>query len=131
MQHGSHHRSVLVIDDDSDVRCLLETALENQGLQVATAGDGESGLALASERHPGLVLLDMSIPGMDGFAILRALKENLETADIPVIAMTGSPDLKTTARARILALGASDFIAKPLDMDMLIAEIRLFLNAPT
>jgi PAS domain S-box-containing protein len=131
MLHGSHHRSVLVIDDDSDVRCLLETALENQGLQVATAGDGESGLALASERHPGLVLLDMSIPGMDGFAILRALKENLETADIPVIAMTGSPDLKTTARARVLALGASDFIAKPLDMDMLIAEIRLFLNAPT
>ena len=59
------------------------------------------------------------MPGMDGFAVLRALKESQATADIPVIAMTGSPDLKTTARARVLALGASDFIAKPFDMDRL------------
>ena len=118
---------VLVIDDDADVRRLLKTALEKQGFDVKTAADGESGLGQAAEQRPGLILLDMRMPGMDGFAVLRALKEDPSTVDIPVIAMTGSPDLKTTARARVLALGASDFIAKPFDMDMLVEEINLFI----
>ena len=66
-------------------------------------------------------------PGAEGFVILRALKESQATKDIPVIAMTGSPDLNTTARARVLALGAADFIAKPFDLNMLVTEIGLFL----
>jgi DNA-binding response OmpR family regulator len=66
---------------------------------------------------------------MDGFAVLRALKASKATADIPVIAMTGSPDLRTDARARVLALGAADFVAKPFDIDMLVEEVRLFLAA--
>ena len=129
MLQGSQHRPVLVIDDDADVRRLLQAALEKQGFQVETAGDGESGLAQAGERSPGLILLDLTMPGMDGFAVLQALKESPVTAEIPVIAMTGSPGLKTTARARVLALGASDFVAKPFDLQMLVEEIRLFLAA--
>ena len=130
MLQGSQHRPVLVIDDDADVRRLLQTALEKQGFEVETAGDGESGLALAGEHSPGLILLDLTMPGMDGFAVLQALKESPATAEIPVIAMTGSPGLKTTARARVLSLGASDFVAKPFDLQMLVEEIRLFLAAP-
>jgi DNA-binding response OmpR family regulator/two-component sensor histidine kinase len=129
MLQGAQHRPVLIIDDDDDVRRLLETALEKQGFLVETAGDGQSGLAQASEHSPGLILLDLSMPGMDGFAVLQALKESPATAGIPVIAMTGSPGLKTTARARVLALGASDFVAKPFDLPMLVEEIRLFLAA--
>jgi len=121
---------VLVIDDDADVRRLLKTALEKQGFEVETAADGESGMAQVAEQRPGLILLDMRMPGMDGFAVLRALKEDPATVDIPVIAMTGSPELKTTARARVLALGASDFITKPFDMDMLVEEIKLFITTP-
>ena len=120
--------AVLVIDDDADVRRLLQTALEKQGLQVQSAEDGPGGLKLAAENQPGLILLDLSMPGMDGFAVLRALKENQATAGIPVIAMTGSPNLQTTARARLLALGASDFIYKPFDMPALVAEIKLFIS---
>jgi CheY-like chemotaxis protein len=121
---------VLVIDDDASVRRLLHTALEKQGFLVETAGDGESGLARAREHHPGLILLDLHMPGMDGTAVLRALKESETTAEIPVITMTGSPGLKTTDRARVLALGASDFVLKPFDLDLLTEEIRLFLAAP-
>ena len=129
MLHGAQHGPVLVIDDDADVRALLEAVLRKQGFEVETAADGASGLAQAGAHRPGLILLDMRMPGMDGFAVLRALKGSQPTADIPVIAMTGSPDLKTTARARVLALGASDFIAKPFDIDRLVEEIKVFLAA--
>ena len=129
MLQGAQHRPVLVIDDDPDVLKLLEAALEKQGFLVETAADGESGLARAGEDNPGLILLDLTMPGMDGFAVLQALKESPATAEIPVIVMTGSPGLKTTARARVLALGASDFVAKPFDLPMLVEEIRLFLAA--
>jgi DNA-binding response OmpR family regulator len=128
MLQAGHQQSVLVIDDDAEVRQLLKTALENQGTSVETVGDGEAGLAWAGDQHPSLILLDMNLPGSDGFAILRSLKESQATKDIPVIAMTGSPDLKTSARARVLSLGASDFITKPFDLNMLVTEIRLFLS---
>ena len=130
MLQGSSKGPVLVIDDDADVRKLLKSALEKRGFVVEMAGDGETGLAQVAEQRPGLILLDMIMPGTDGFAVLRALKEDPTTAAIPVIAMTGSPDLKTTARARVLALGASDFIAKPFDMNMLVEEIKIFINTP-
>jgi signal transduction histidine kinase/CheY-like chemotaxis protein len=126
MLHTAPHGPVLIIDDDADVRRLLQTALEKNGLRAETAADGTSGLARANARHPALILLDMRLPDMDGFAVLRALQESPETADIPVIAMTGSPDLKTAARARVLALGASDFVTKPFDMEKLVQEIRIF-----
>jgi CheY-like chemotaxis protein len=94
---------------------------------VEAVGDGEAGLAWAGEHHPALILLDMNLPGADGFALLRTLKSSPATKDIPVIAMTGSPELTTSDRARVLALGAADFIAKPLDLESLVTEIGLFL----
>ena len=128
MLQAGQQKSVLVIDDDAGVRQLLKTALENQGTSVEAVGDGGAGLSWAGDHHPGLILLDMNLPGIDGFTILRSLKESQATTDIPVIAMTGSSDLNTTARARVLSLGASDFIAKPFDLNMLVTEIRLFLS---
>jgi CheY-like chemotaxis protein len=127
MLQADHQKSVLVIDDDVGVRQLLKTALENQGTSVEAVGDGGAGLSWAGDHQPGLILLDMNLPGTDGFTILRSLKESQATKDIPVIAMTGSSDLNTTARARVLALGAADFIAKPFDLNMLVTEIGLFL----
>jgi PAS domain S-box-containing protein len=129
MLHEAHHGPVLVIDDDADVCVLLQSVLTKQGFEVETASGGESGLAQATSRRPALILLDMRMPGMDGFAVLQALKASPATADVPVIAMTGSPEFKTTARARVLALGAADFIAKPFDINMLVEEIKVFLAA--
>jgi DNA-binding response OmpR family regulator/two-component sensor histidine kinase len=129
MLREHHQGPLLVIDDDRDVRKLLKSAFEKHGFMVETALDSEDGLAQAKKIHPSLILLDMHMPTMDGFAVLQALKAARDTADIPVIAMTGSPELKTNARARFLALGASDFITKPFDMERLIEEIHLFINA--
>jgi CheY-like chemotaxis protein len=124
------HGTVLIIDDDADVRSWLQTMLGEKGFAVATAADGETGLVQARAHRPGVILLDVQLPGMDGFSVLQALKEDERTADIPVIAMTGNPDLRTAARPRVLALGASDIVAKPFDVGMLVEELEIFLAAP-
>jgi DNA-binding response OmpR family regulator len=128
MLEDSQPGPVLLIEDDSDVRTLLKTALENQGFTVDMAEDGKHGLQQVVAQQPGLILLDMRLPDMDGFAVLKALKNAPETADIPIIAMTGGADLKTEARARVLALGGSDLIAKPIDVNMLVEEVKVFLS---
>jgi DNA-binding response OmpR family regulator len=121
-------RRVLVIEDDPSVRELLAVALRKQGLEVLEAPDGETGLALAREGRPALILLDLRLPGIDGFAVLEALKRTPDTASIPVIAVTGNEGLWLGARARVLSLGAADFVTKPFELDALIAEIRLLMR---
>jgi PAS domain S-box-containing protein len=121
---ASGARRVLVIEDDAAIRQLLAVTLRNEGFEPMEAADGETGLAMARERAPDLVLLDMRLPGIDGLAVLQRLKRAPETAEIPVIAMTGSDGLWLGARARVLSLGAVDFVSKPFEMDALLAEIR-------
>jgi CheY-like chemotaxis protein len=116
-----------VIEDDPGTRELLRTAIEKRGLEVSFAPDGATGLAMAWEQQPGLILLDLRLHGMDGFAVLQALKQNAATAAIPVITMTASEGLNAGTRARVLALGASDFVTKPFDLDMLAQEILMFV----
>jgi len=99
-------------------------ALTRQGFEVLEAADGPAGLALARQAQPGLILLDLRLPGMDGFAVLEELKGDPYTAQLPVVAITGSEGFIAGARARVLALGAADFIEKPLDIDLLIQEVR-------
>jgi DNA-binding response OmpR family regulator len=119
---------VLVIEDDPSVRELLAVALRKQEFDVLEAPDGESGLALAGRERPELVLLDLRLPGIDGFGVLQALKRSPATAEIPVIAVTGSEGLWLGARARVLSLGAADFVAKPFEINALIDEIRILVN---
>jgi signal transduction histidine kinase/DNA-binding response OmpR family regulator len=120
----SAQRRVLVIEDDPSIRKLLSTRLTERGFEAIEAADGESGLQLAEQREPDLVLLDLHLPGIDGFTVLHRLKHTPSTAGTPVIAVTGDEDLLLGARARVLALGASDFVEKPFQMDALIDEIR-------
>jgi CheY-like chemotaxis protein len=124
----SAKQRVLVVEDDPSTRELLSAALGKRQFEVLTAGDGKRGLAMAREERPGLILLDLRLPSMDGFEVLQVLKRDPETAAIPVIAMTGSEGLKVGARARVLALGAADFVTKPFDLDMLIQEIQIFIQ---
>jgi DNA-binding response OmpR family regulator len=121
-------RRVLVIEDDPAVRDLLSVALGKQDFEVLAAPDGETGLALAEQERPDLVLLDLRLPGIDGFAVLQSLKRSPATAETSVIVMTGSEGLLLGARARVLSMGAADFVAKPFEMDTLIGEIRTLMN---
>jgi PAS domain S-box-containing protein len=125
---ASDQRRVLVIEDDASVRELLAVALHRQGFDVLEAPDGETGLALAGRERPDLVLLDLRLPGIDGFAVLQSLKRSPATTDIPVIAVTGSDELLLGSRARVLSLGAADFVAKPFEINALTEEIRVLIS---
>jgi PAS domain S-box-containing protein len=123
----SGSRRVLIIEDDDDTRRLLSLGLRNNGFEPVEAPDGETGIASAAAQPPDLVLLDLHLPGATGFTVLQELKRAPTTAQIPVIVMTGDEELWVGARARVLALGAADFVAKPFAMDVLIDEIRTLI----
>ena len=101
---ASTRRHVLIIEDDDSARRLLSVRLRNAGFDPIEANDGETGLTLAGRDQPDLVLLDLRLPGIDGFGVLERLKREPATARIPVIAVTGSDELWLGARARVLRL---------------------------
>ena len=103
---------VLVIDDDADQRALMTRFLQREGFQARTAADGETGLTLARQLKPRAILLDVMMPGVDGWSILSALKGDGELADIPVIMVTF-----VEQRALAASLGAADYVLKPVRWD--------------
>jgi len=119
--NGSGAGTVLVIDDSEQARELIRRFLVGEGFSVLEAADGESGLALARQHRPDAITLDVLMPGRDGWAILAALKAEPEVADIPVIMLTMLDD-----RNLGLALGASDFMTKPIDRDRMRAVLARY-----
>ena len=110
---------VLVIDDDPDVRQLLERYLSGEGFRVATAAGGEEGLRIAREVQPRAITLDVMMPGMDGWSVLSELKKDPQLAQIPVLLCTILDDKHLG-----FALGASEFLTKPVDRGRLVALLR-------
>lgn len=101
---------VLIIEDDKFLRELLSQKLVKEGYEVAEGVDGESGLKKIQEEKPSLVLLDLILPGLDGFEILRRAKENPETAAVPILILSNLGQKDEVERA--LKLGATDFLVK-------------------
>ena len=116
--------TVLVIDDDASARDLVTRFLEKQGLEVIGAADGAAGLKAARARRPDVITLDVVMPGLDGWAVLTALKGDPVTAEIPVV-MLSMVDEKNLA----FALGASDYLTKPVDRDRLTMVLRKYERA--
>ncbi|MBF0226012.1 MAG: response regulator [Desulfobacterales bacterium] len=112
---------ILVIDDDQKAREMVTRILTKEKFKVASAGNGEEGLKLAQEIHPDVIILDILMPGMDGWAVLAALKANPELADIPVV-MLSVLDEENIG----FALGASDYLTKPVDRDRLFFVLKKF-----
>jgi signal transduction histidine kinase/DNA-binding response OmpR family regulator len=113
--------TVLAIDDDQNARELLERGLAKEGFRVVTASSGEEGVRLAKEIRPDAITLDVLMPGMDGWAVLKAFKADPATSTIPVI-MISMVDDKEMA----FALGAADYMTKPLDRDRLLGLLRKY-----
>ena len=109
---------VLVIDDDPAVREVVQRFLVREGFRVATAAGGEEGLRLARDLQPDAITLDVMMPGMDGWAVLTALKGDAATASIPVVMLTMLDD-----RSLGYALGAADYLTKPVDRERLLAAL--------
>jgi adenylate cyclase len=115
---------VLVVDDVPVNVRLLEAVLVPRGYEVLSANDGEGALELIESAAPDLVLLDVVMPGLDGYAVCRMIRERLETAMLPVIMITAS----TSEKMDSIHAGADDLIAKPFDQDELLARVRSLLR---
>jgi hypothetical protein len=109
---------VLVIDDDSSVRELVSRYLTREGFRVAVASSGDEGLRLARELRPAAITLDVMMPGLDGWAVLGALKADGATADVPVVMLTIVDD-----RNLGYTLGAADYLTKPIDRERLLSVL--------
>jgi diguanylate cyclase (GGDEF)-like protein len=111
---------ILVVEDDEDARMVL-TELLRPRYDVDAVGDGETALKRAAELNPDLILLDLFLPGMDGFGALTGLRRNSKTADTPVIFLSAQGDAETKSQG--LSLGASDYLAKPFSEQELMARV--------
>jgi signal transduction histidine kinase/DNA-binding response OmpR family regulator len=111
--------TVLVIDDEAAVRDLMQRFLAKEGFRVVTAAGGEEGLRRARELRPDAITLDVMMPGMDGWAVLSALKADPEVADIPVVMLTIVDDKNLG-----YALGAADYLTKPIDRERLVTVLK-------
>nr|MBF0223793.1 response regulator [Desulfobulbaceae bacterium] len=116
--------SILIVDDDLVGRTLLKGALDEY--ETALAEDGFTALKTISASHPDLILLDVNMPGMDGFEVCKKLKESPATAEIPIIFITGLS--QTTDISRAFREGAVDFITKPFEISEVQARIKTHLT---
>ncbi|MEW5766320.1 MAG: response regulator [bacterium] len=117
---------ILVVDDEKDVRDFLSEILMVEGFQVIFAADGQEALEIVRERKPDLVLLDIKIPKLDGWAVLQIIKSNHETKSIPVIMLTGMNEV--IDRMTSYYLRADGYISKPFTNEELIKVINETLS---
>jgi CheY-like chemotaxis protein len=122
---GGQRNTVLYIEDNAANRQLIEMILARRpDVTLLMAETGSSGLSLSSEKLPGLILLDLSLPDMDGVDVLARLKEDPGTAEIPVVALSGDPHLQYREGAPAF----DGFLAKPIDIQKLFSVIDQYLN---
>ena len=116
---------VLIVDDDEDIRTYL-AALISADAETVEAADGDKGISLAKSRQPDLILLDLMMPGTDGYQVCKALKNNSATRHIPSFFITAQADRAFEAAA--IKMGAIDYVVKPFDTDIVSAKIRNYLT---
>ncbi len=116
---------VLLVEDNAQNRYLITFLLNASKFSVLSAEDGAEGLALAASGDFDLVLLDIQLPGMDGYEVARALRQNARLDGIPIVAVTSYA--MTGDRERVLAAGCEGYIEKPIDPETFVAQVRAFL----
>jgi CheY-like chemotaxis protein len=116
---------ILIIEDNEQNLYLETFILQKNGHEIFQARNGEKGIALAAQTAPDLILLDIQLPGMDGYAVAEKLRKNPELSDIPIIAVTSYA--MTGDRERILEAGCTSYIEKPINPDTFHTEITQFL----
>ncbi|ATD81928.1 MULTISPECIES: response regulator [Desulfovibrio] len=122
-------QQILIVEDEADIRELLRFNLEREGFSVLEAADGNEALRLARQHLPDLMLLDVMMPGPDGFEVCRLLGAQAETAHIPVLMLTARGE--EMDRVVGLSLGADDYVVKPFSVRELMLRIRAVLRRGT
>ena len=118
-------KTILIVDDEVQFSEVLQMRLEANRYAVQTAASGEEGLQKAASLQPGLILLDVMMPGIDGYETLRRLRQDTKTRQIPVVMLTAKGESKSIFRAQ--ELGASDYIIKPCPSEELLQMVRRYL----
>jgi len=116
-------KKILVVDDEPTLVATVKYNLEREGYQVVTAVDGESGLSMARVERPDLIILDLMLPGLDGFEVCRILRREMTAPILMLTAKTGEVD-----KVVGLELGADDYVTKPFSMRELLARVRALLR---
>lgn len=116
---------ILIIEDNEQNRYMSRFLLEKKGFQVTEAQDGREGIRLAATIQPDLILLDIQLPGMDGYAVARELRSKPETAQIPIVMVTSYAMVGD--RRKGLDAGGNGYMEKPIDPDTFVDEIARFL----
>ena len=115
-------RTVLLVEDNEDNRIVYTTILKYYGYRVLEAHNGIEGVSLAREAHPDLILMDVGLPGLDGWEATRRLKADEQTRRIPVVALTAHA--LAEHRAQAIAAGCDGYLAKPVEPREVVAEVR-------
>lgn len=126
VEHAVPTRTILVVEDNADNMYVLDHVLTRNGYVVQQAMRGDEALRLMHEHTPDLVLMDMQMPGMDGYSVVRALRAQPTLCMVPVIAVTASS--MPGDREAILAAGCTDYVAKPIDTHAVLRLIHHYLG---
>lgn len=119
-------KTVLVVDDQTNVRNILEFNLKRRGFTVVSAQDGLSAISQATTQDPSLILLDIMMPGIDGFQVLEKLRSGDKTKGIPVLIVSAKGAESDILRA--LKLGAQDYVVKPFNLELLIQKVQKLME---
>ena len=114
--------TILVVDDEPDLIEIVRFRLEKEGYKVLSAGDGRAGLAAAIEKSPDLVVLDVMMPGLDGFEVLFQMKNNPKTKDTPVVMLTAKTDMSSISKG--WGMDVDNYVTKPFNVDELAKTVK-------
>lgn len=117
-------KKILIVDDDPDFAQLLQFDLKKKGFETVLAGDGEQGLVKAASDKPDLIILDIKMPKMDGYTLVRRLKKEDETRNIPLIVLTSYEPMKDMFKLE----GVNDYFVKSANMDGLVETVQKLLS---
>jgi DNA-binding response OmpR family regulator len=126
MSEPQPRRPILIVEDDRNIASLVEQYLQKDGFETLSAGDGDYGLALARRENPALVILDINLPGMDGWEVCRALRRD---SDVPILMLTARAE--EMDRVVGLSIGADDYVVKPFSPRELVERVKAILRRTT
>ncbi|MBV9959820.1 MAG: response regulator [Acidobacteria bacterium] len=126
---NNSHRTVMVVEDFEDNRFMMRRLLEMSGYHVLEAINGEEAIRIAEQEHPDLILMDLSLPLLDGLAATRRIRERDSLRNVPIVAVSAHDTADFHAEA--LAAGCNDYVTKPIDFDQLEALLHRLLPEKT